>query len=187
MPNQLARKVLGRAKTFSNKFHAKQKHNSGRNTICVQYPETIKTAIYNEWNKGLMKRLRQSVADPLWPAHEKRSGRQNAYKASSLPLWSNAENSPSGASVTFFALTNPQILTLQPSGSASLLLHNAVDCNKARRFIQLCAFRITSVLFVWTATQNSAGINESASAMLVLTHHVHKDTMLVTGCDVNVS
>lgn len=79
----------------------KVKHNSARNAICVRNPETIKTAIYNEGNKGLMKRLRQSFADPPWPAHEKGSGRQNAYKASSLPLWSDAENSPSGAIVTF--------------------------------------------------------------------------------------
>lgn len=106
MPYQLVRKVLGRAKTFQINSIVllcwrKPKHNSARNAICVQYPETIKTTIYNEWNKRLMKRLRQSIADPLWPAHEKRSGRQNAYKASSLPLWSDVENSPSGAIVTF--------------------------------------------------------------------------------------
>lgn len=106
----IVRKVLGCAKTFSNIFHhyvsqavstESKKRNSARNAICVQYRETIKTTNYNDWNKGLMKRLRQSIVDPLWPVHEKGSSRQNAYKAASLPLWSDMENSPSGVIITF--------------------------------------------------------------------------------------
>lgn len=145
MPHQLVRKVLGRAKTFSNKFHhfvsqakcwCKAKRNSARNAICVKYPETIKTAIYNEWNGGLMKRLRQRVADPLWPTHEKRTSRQNAYKAASLPLWSAAENSPSGAIITFslWQSSNSHTLTngLKLLHAASLLLRNASTATQHR-------------------------------------------------------
>lgn len=94
MPHQLVRKVLGRAKTFSNKTHHLVDAKQSATLSQMQYvynTETIKTTVYNEWNKGLMKRLRQSIADPLWPAHEKRRSRQNAYKALSLPLWSDVE------------------------------------------------------------------------------------------------
>ncbi len=138
MPFQLVREVLGHAKTFSNKFNhlypkvlMRSKTQLARNTICVQYLETIKSTIHNEWNGSLMKRLRQSIADPLWPAHEKRSSRRKAYKASSLPLWSDVENhrgSPSGVIITFslWQSSNSHTLTngLKLLRSASLLLHN---------------------------------------------------------------
>lgn len=51
----------------------KAKHNSARNAICVTRAATIKTSIYNEGNSGLMKRLRQSFADPPDPHMKRRA------------------------------------------------------------------------------------------------------------------
>lgn len=87
-----------------------KKCNFARNAICVVNEETIKTTIYNEGNSSLMKRLRQSIADPLWPAHEKSHSLQNAYKAPSLPLWSGVGKTRHLAWSSHFHFDNPWIL-----------------------------------------------------------------------------
>lgn len=96
----------------------KAKHNSARNAICVQCAATIKTSIYNEGNSGLMKRLRQSFADPPDP-HMKRQAVDRMPTKRRSESFEVTRKTRHLLHLSRFHFDDPQICTPPPSGCGS--------------------------------------------------------------------